>query len=340
MDKWQSGIRFAKRMYYPRIAGTLLCSPIIFVSIVQFDQPKILIFALALNVLMWPHLAYRIARQAKDPYKTEILNLSFDSLFCGLWISSIGLNSFGSISMSAMVILNTIATGGVRFMRRGLLLQALGVFLYGIVFDISLQESPASSAWASLPLLAIYPMIVGFASYQLASELQKTKFTLKSLSVTDDLTGLLNRRYVNQALSDFAEESSRCMNSLLILMDIDNFKKINDSYGHDVGDKALCLLSETLKSSLRPDDVLARFGGDEFCIIMWDTSQDQAVKIISRIQCAFKRNSFDAFNESLSISAGISSWDSTLESASQWFIRADQLLYKAKINGRDRAEVN
>ncbi|WLG56728.1 GGDEF domain-containing protein [Pseudomonas extremorientalis] len=196
-----------------------------------------------------------------------------------------------------------------------------------------------SSAWACLPLLTIYPNLVGFSSYKLASELQKTKNALNSLSITDSLTGLLNRRQLDKTLLQFTKGSTHCSSSLLVLMDIDNFKKINDNYGHDIGDKVLCLFSNTLKNSLRPTDLIARFGGDEFCIIMSDTTQNHAIKIITRIQNTFKTQSYEILNEALSISAGIANWDDDLESADQWFLRADKLLYKAKKNGRDRAEI-
>lgn len=196
-----------------------------------------------------------------------------------------------------------------------------------------------SSAWASLHLLAIYPNLVGFSSYKLASELQKTKKALNSLSITDSLTGLLNRRQLDKTLLQFTKHSIHYSNSLLALMDIDNFKKINDTYGHDIGDKVLCLFSNTFKNSLRPTDLIARFGGDEFCIIMSDTSQNQAIKIITRIQNTFKTQSHEILNEALSISAGVANWDDDIENADQWFVRADKLLYKAKQNGRDRAEM-
>ncbi|AQT92638.1 hypothetical protein B1R45_04970 [Pseudomonas azotoformans] len=339
MDPKQNGKKFSKRIYYPRMVGTLLCAPVIFESIIHNEQFTCTAIALLLNVLVWPHLAYKISISAQDSYNSEIQNLNFDSFFCGLWISVIGLNSFGSISMSAMVILNTICIGGLRFMRKGIILQSLGVFLHSIIFGITLQEDSMSSAWACLPLLTIYPNLVGFSSYKLASELQKTKNALNSLSITDSLTGLLNRRQLDKTLLQFTKGSTHCSSSLLVLIDIDNFKKINDNYGHDIGDKVLCLFSNTLKNSLRPTDLIARFGGDEFCIIMSDTTQNHAIKIITRIQNTFKTQSYEILNEALSISAGIANWDDDLESADQWFLRADKLLYKAKKNGRDRAEI-
>ncbi|MFP3493564.1 diguanylate cyclase [Pseudomonas sp. SIMBA_059] len=339
MDPKQNGKKFSKRIYYPRIAGTLLCTPIIFDSIIHSEQFTYILIALLLNALVWPHLAYKISTSAQDPYSSEIQNLSFDSFFCGLWISVIGLNSFGSISMSAMVILNTICTGGLKFMRKGITLQILGIFLHSIIFGITLQEDSMSSAWASLPLLTIYPNLVGFSSYKLASELQKTKIALNSLSITDSLTGLLNRRQLDKTLLNFTKSSTHSSNTLLVLMDIDNFKKINDTYGHDIGDEVLCLFSNTLKNSLRPTDLIARFGGDEFCIIMSDTSQNQAIKIITRIQHTFRIKSHETLNEPLSVSAGVAKWDDDFENADQWFTRADKLLYKAKKNGRDRAEI-
>ncbi|KPA91470.1 diguanylate cyclase [Pseudomonas sp. RHF3.3-3] len=336
MDRIKHGKRFTKRIYYPRILGTILCAPIILESIIHQQNFLILASLLFINVAIWPHVAYRISNRSKNPYMAEIRNLDVDSLLCGLWMGAIGLNPISSISLSAMVAMNAINTGGLKSLKKGLTLQASGILAWQILVGIDLQQSSILSAWSSLPLLTLYPISVSFTSYKLASELYKIKNTLNSLSITDELTGLLNRRYLDEELKNIASSNNRKNNTFLIVLDLDNFKAVNDRYGHPTGDSILCLLSKTLRSSLRSADLIARFGGDEFCIIMEGVSLEQAATIIERACQNFKINSAHIVAPSLSVSVGIASWHDEFESAKQWFAHADSLLYKAKKSGRNR----
>ncbi|RUQ46443.1 GGDEF domain-containing protein, partial [Corynebacterium pseudodiphtheriticum] len=153
-----------------------------------------------------------------------------------------------------------------------------------------------------------------------------------------DLTRLFNRRFLDKALNRIVSESSIRCNTILVVLDIDNFKKINDEHGHIIGDSVLQLLSTTLRSSLWPLDSIARFGGDEFCIIMERTPGSQAVNIIERLRQNFKQNSEKILGKPLRLSIGIAPWREEFNNSTQWLAHADALLYKAKRNGRDRLE--
>lgn len=108
---------------------------------------------------------------------------------------------------------------------------------------------------------------------------------LAEQATRDHLTGLYNRRYFDETLSDHVAAAARYNRPLsLILLDIDNFKHINDSNGHDAGDQALRAFADLLRNTARSADILCRFGGDEFAVIMPETDKAAAEKFIGRLQ--------------------------------------------------------
>ena len=121
------------------------------------------------------------------------------------------------------------------------------------------------------------------------------------------------------------------------LLDIDHFKKINDTYGHDAGDKALVHLTNVIKEILRPVDIVARFGGEEFLIILPDTSADDGMSIMTRLQRDLTKRFFLHDNTKLLItfSAGVAQRIGS-ETSDAMIARADHALYRAKQAGRNR----
>lgn len=154
----------------------------------------------------------------------------------------------------------------------------------------------------------------------------------------DYLTGALNRRGMDEAIEREFNRADRHNTTLCIAMlDIDHFKKLNDTLGHATGDEALTHLVKVLKDVLRTTDVLARYGGEEFIIILPDTPQDEAVKVITRVQRELTKNFFMYNNERVLItfSAGVA--ERALNEAPEALIpRADAALYKAKHSGRNQ----
>jgi len=154
----------------------------------------------------------------------------------------------------------------------------------------------------------------------------------------DALTGALNRKGMDEAVErEVARARRRNVAMCVAMLDIDNFKKINDSFGHDVGDQALVHLAQVVRETLRPQDTLARYGGEEFVIILADTALDDAVNAMVRVQRELTRKFFMHNNEKLLItfSCGVAELGAEEEPPGA-IKRADQAMYLAKRAGKNR----
>ncbi|GAB4294847.1 MAG: hypothetical protein Kow0090_09640 [Myxococcota bacterium] len=163
---------------------------------------------------------------------------------------------------------------------------------------------------------------------------------METLAVTDGLTGLINHRSFQEKLSEALARADRSGKPLaFMLTDIDHFKKINDTYGHPIGDEVLKKVAATLKSGARDIDAVARYGGEEFAVIMEMSDARGALKIAERIRKEVKRLSFSASGEkfSITLSAGIAEYPKDAGEKHLLIDIADEGLYYAKRNGRDMA---
>ena len=169
---------------------------------------------------------------------------------------------------------------------------------------------------------------------QLEQELEQVSELVRE----DQLTGTLNRRGLDEMLERETARADRSHEPLSVaLLDIDNFKQLNDMLGHQAGDKALMHVSEVIKESLRPSDAVARYGGEEFLVILPDTQLHEAVETIGRLQRLLTRKLF-AYNQEklvITFSAGVASRSSS-EPIEEVIARADHAMYEAKAAGKNR----
>ena len=169
-------------------------------------------------------------------------------------------------------------------------------------------------------------------------ELENQLVQMSELVREDQLTGSLNRRGLDEVLAREMERSNRRQHQLCIAMlDLDDFKKLNDTHGHTAGDQALIHLVRVVKDTLRSMDVIARFGGEEFMIVLPNTSPTDAMQTVTRVQRELTKRIFMHNNERLLItfSAGVAMYASG-ESQADMVKRADEALYKAKKAGKNR----
>ncbi|MEE9614463.1 MAG: diguanylate cyclase [Thermodesulfobacteriota bacterium] len=164
---------------------------------------------------------------------------------------------------------------------------------------------------------------------------------IQEMSITDPLTGLYNRRYLNTRLTEEWSRSLRYKRPIsIVLYDIDNFKAINDTYGHDKGDEVLKAVAEVMRNRVRKQDIAARFGGEEFVVVLGDTEEDDARKFAESIGGAIKELSFEWLEKPVTVSGGIGTFPKIdVESYQELLQAADQAMYKAKMSGKDRVEV-
>lgn len=170
------------------------------------------------------------------------------------------------------------------------------------------------------------------------TERHRLQEQLKSLAEHDDLTGVSNRRKLMKELEERLQETRRYGTALaLLLLDIDYFKSINDAHGHLVGDQVLRELVSILSDNIREPDLLARFGGEEFAVLMPNTSVEQAEKAAERLREAVSRHRFNKEGKTvrLTISLGVSICRSDDPDITRILQRADSALYEAKEQGRN-----
>lgn len=175
---------------------------------------------------------------------------------------------------------------------------------------------------------------------QFALELKKVLLyeTVEELAITDSLTGLYVRRYFFERLKEELARSKRYKFKFTFLMiDIDNFKNCNDTYGHLVGDVILKDVGRIMKENVREIDLIARYGGEEFSVILPEAGKEEAKLVAERIRKRIEENIFKAYDETLKItvSIGISSYPDDSAEARGLIEKADKALYAAKSGGKN-----
>jgi two-component system cell cycle response regulator len=172
-----------------------------------------------------------------------------------------------------------------------------------------------------------------------AVELRESVTNTLALAVTDELTGLYNRRYFDRHLAlmlDKAREQDRDM--AVMLIDMDYFKAVNDTHGHDIGDAVLKEFALRLRRNIRGVDLACRFGGEEFVVLMPDTEYRQAQGVAERVRTSVAERTFETGSRplSLTVSVGVALNEHDLDTPETILKRADVALYRAKREGRNR----
>lgn len=179
---------------------------------------------------------------------------------------------------------------------------------------------------------------------QLAHDLKRANDSLRELAFRDELTGLYNHRYFQEVLESEVQRSTRYNHPVsLLLLDIDNFKTINDTYGHVAGDLMLKEISKVMIKLVRHCDIVARYGGEEFTIILPDTSTTGAKVLAQRVRRGIEQHQVKDNSElmSVTVSVGVAStdMDSVEKTRMSLIAQSDQALYRAKRSGKNRVEL-
>jgi diguanylate cyclase (GGDEF)-like protein len=230
-----------------------------------------------------------------------------------------------------------------------LLTAAHGPILLGL--DAAVKQYEAESENAIKRLRSILLSLVGMMLATLAAEavfifrplfrkLETAHVKLLDAARTDPLTGCMNRRYLMDAASREVARAKRAGSQLCVMMiDIDHFKKINDTYGHANGDEALLTLVRTVLANIRSSDFLGRLGGEEFAVVLPDTAQEQASQVAGKLRECIEASiveTGDGHAFKMTASIGIAQMDMSEADFLAALERADKALYTAKNSGRNR----
>ncbi len=283
---------------------------------------------LALHVFFKPgnYVWRRIIGQVID-----VGSVSFNLFHCGIAGGAI-------IGVYQWIIIGNGFRFGVKY-----LLSA--TVLTSFFFSIVALKSPfwVEHKFLSLGMMSAQ-LLVPFYFFILLKRLQTTNQKLEQLSLHDGLTGLMNRHTFDSQISAEASRLKRFNTPFaLALLDIDHFKKINDTFGHLAGDIVLQKVAETLKKSCRDGDVVARFGGEEFALLLPGHGMREIDFAGERLRMAVEQLSTIVDDQPqairVTVSIGIAYWNDRFNNSREWIQSADEMLYKAKRQGRNRVVV-
>ena len=239
----------------------------------------------------------------------------------------------------AWVLLIPILSHLLMGRRLGLLVSAVFMGTAAVIFFFKYQDAPdmiqplpiANMGLMSLTILAFSHI------YEITREQSESR--LLKMAQTDALTGLANRARLSDVFEQERKRSLRNGTPLSVLvLDLDHFKQVNDQHGHEAGDLALRHVASTLRASLRATDLATRLGGEEFAILLTNTTADQAHRVADKIRGAIESHPVPYQDQSigLTISGGIAQFGPDGGDLRSLIGRADQYLYHAKDSGRNR----
>lgn len=332
---------FVQRMHCMRMLGTALCALPIASVLDEHAAPVWLWIALGLNVLAWPHIAWLLAMRARDGVAAEYRNLVLDAAFGGLWIAAIALSVLPTAILISVLGADRFAAGGMRLLRHALMALsaafAVGWLLVGFAF---VPVSSTRTVLACLPVMVVYQITLSVVTYRLGRRIARQNRELERVTRTDLASDLANRRHFDVRAAHAFERSRReGHRAAVLLIDIDCFKDTNDRYGHAMGDIVLRRVGGVLSGVASGDDVPARFGGDEFALLLTPASRERAVEIAEHVRAGIAGLAFDAEPDlSCTVSIGLADSDGVYPTLADWIRAADAALYRAKAAGRNRVE--
>lgn len=332
------GVRLVRRIYLPRVVGLGLGAVAVAGGLHQAGAPVWAWALLAINGFVWPHAAYFWAMRSASPYYAEHRNLLIDSACGGFWVVAMGFNLLPSVLIVAMLSMDNVAVGGVRLFLRGVIAHAIGALLaWPLLGGAPLFAPSLSTVIACIPFMLTFPVMIGVITYRLSQKLSQQKRDLEAVSRRDPLSGLASRGHWEERLhQEFHRWQRHGRPAALLLLDIDHFKRINDTYGHPFGDAVIRSVGELLRKQVRTEDIVGRYGGEEFAAILPDSRAPDAQVAAERIRRGMASIVLPGESgQHLTVSIGIAMLSWRVADARAWVNHADQALYRAKREGRN-----
>jgi len=237
-----------------------------------------------------------------------------------------------------------------RILKWGIVTSSLFITGIATVFSIIIAKFVAivlgNSGSFNITIAIVVPLVIApplsYIFLSLYFELEKVRQEVHALAITDELTRIFNRRHFMKLAEQEFERSKRYQHALsIIIFDIDNFKKINDNYGHLCGDAVLHDLALTCRNVIRGCDVFARFGGEEFVLLLPETDDANALVLANRLCQTIAGHvvEYKGIQIQVTISIGVTTSDPNMDTLDDLLNRADRALYQAKKLGKNRLEV-
>jgi diguanylate cyclase (GGDEF)-like protein len=345
--------RHRLQRYFMALGATAIVVAMFYVAAwVRFlewrDAHAIAMFAAALAAVIFAILRSGLNLRMPDPsLSREMIVAALGAILYGVASARAG----GSALL--MIVVLPFVFAMFRFGRRGLLaLAALVIAVYAAILQFrgDLSGPRADESLAVLLILGLTLVTFALVGGTIAAlrhalargqrQLEQALRHTEHLAMHDELTGIYNRRYLEQRLNGEVQRAQRYGAALSIgLLDLDRFKEVNDELGHAAGDVVLVAFAQLAGDLLRESDCLGRWGGEEFIILMPETDHAAACVACERLSAAQREQRFSGLprNLAVTVSAGVATYRAG-EAANVLLQRADTALYRAKVGGRDRVE--
>ena len=330
-----SAARLPKQIYLPRVLGMGLGALCIVAALRDQTRPDWVWMVTFIGGFVWPHLAYLHSSRAKKSGRAEKSNLMIDAALTSFALYAIGFSIVPSAIGITLTAMNNLAVGGARLWIRGCIATLAGSLVTAVFLPFEFH--PASSLLvqsANMLLVVMYLIAFAWTMWRMANNLQKSRDALHVLSQTDALSGLKNRGAFESALGErFAllQTGHGDAQTALLFIDLDHFKRINDESGHAAGDAVLRAMGWALNSEIREDDIAARYGGDEFAVLLDQANESGALAFLDRVKTRIRKTTlFENSAIPLTWSTGVSLFVGSMPSPDVWLAQADAALYKVK----------
>ena len=267
-----------------------------------------------------------------DPDRDVTPWLFLVNVFCGIIFMTGAqllkeVNSPEPMDRATIVVFLIIAA---QFLLRPIIVYMLG----GPMGSDAYRESPGHAVYVVVGALSL----VLLAGVLMGSAMTDVMKSLKKDAQTDSLSGLAMRdAFVEQAGAMFARAEMENVPVSVIVADIDHFKKVNDLWGHPVGDQAIATFGKVFLRTVRGTDIVGRIGGEEFCVLVWNCPEEPAMRLAERLRVQFACEEHEGIGSDIRLTAsfGVTAWKAG-ERYHETYERADAALYRAKRGGRDR----
>jgi diguanylate cyclase len=322
---------------FMRLIGTMLATLPLVVALHTEHAAPGWIIALVTQAVLWPPLAFALAWNSGNPKKAELHNLLIDSISAGFWLGVVGFNLLPSIMLASLLTMDRTQVGGLSLGMKSLAAMVLTAIIISAALGLRFNPITSSGVMlACLPMLVVHPFLTGLSAHRITEKMVEQRRQLERNLHFDFATGLMNRQQLLFAATEAMERFHRTRRpSVLVMIDIDRFKQINDQFGHTVGDAVVEQFARLIRPLLRDVDICGRYGGDEFGIVMPDMQWPEGIEAAERLRRQVAACQLFPNNLQCTISAGLAETHSLIRTTTDWVHLADSALYTAKRRGRD-----